>query len=124
MDRFYLLAPAFVLAAVMCAAFLLYCGLYAIGRPPQLAAVKHNQLLGPFMAGFLVWVIGPIERLVIGRLSPNVITALSLVMCALTGIAAGMGQLAGVVWLYAVAGILDVLGDRCHPLTIDALTGT
>jgi phosphatidylglycerophosphate synthase len=116
-DRFFLLAPAFVLAAVMCAAFVAYCGLYAIGRPPQLAAVKHNQLLGPFMAGFLVWVIGPIERLLIGRVSPNAVTALSLVMCAVTGVAAGMGQLAGVAWLYAVAGMLDVMDGRIARLT-------
>lgn len=117
MDRFILLAPAFVFAAVMCAAFLVYCGLYAIGRPPHMAAVKHNQLLGPFMAGYLVWVISPVERLLIGRVSPNVITALSLVMCALTGVAAGMGQLAGVVWLYAVAGMLDVLDGRIARFT-------
>ena len=112
MDRFYLLAPALLLAASMFAAFLVYCGLYAIGRPPQLAAVKHNQLLGPFMAGYLVWLVGPIERALIGRVSPNTITAVSLVMCGITGLAAGLGQLAAAVWLYTFAGILDVLDGR------------
>ena len=112
MDRFYLLAPAFILAAYMLAAFLVYCGLYAIGRPPQLAAVKHNQLLGPFMAGYLVWLMGPVERALIGRVSPNMITAVSLVMCGITGLAAGLGMLATAVWLYTVAGILDVLDGR------------
>jgi CDP-diacylglycerol--glycerol-3-phosphate 3-phosphatidyltransferase len=111
-DRFYLLAPAFILAAYMLAAFLVYCGLYAIGRPPQLAAVKHNQLLGPFMAGYLVWLMGPVERALIGRVSPNMITAVSLVMCGITGLAAGLGMLATAVWLYTVAGILDVLDGR------------
>lgn len=112
MDRFYLLAPALILAASMLAAFLVYCGLYAIGRPPQLAAVKHNQLLGPFMAGFLVWVMGPVERALIGRVSPNLITAGSLVMCGITGLAAGFGMLAAACWLYTLAGILDVLDGR------------
>jgi CDP-diacylglycerol---glycerol-3-phosphate 3-phosphatidyltransferase len=111
-DRFYLLAPALILAASMFAAFIVYCGLYAIGRPPRLAAVKHNQLLGPFMAGYLVWMIGPIERLLVGRVSPNMITAVSLVMCGITGFAAGVGSLAAASWLYTLAGILDVLDGR------------
>jgi phosphatidylglycerophosphate synthase len=116
-DRFILLAPAFILVAALIAAFVVYCGLHAMGRPPQLVAVKHNQLLGPFIAGFLVWFITPIERLLIGRVSPNVITAMSLLMCLLTGIAAGIGQLAGASWLYAVAGMLDVLDGRIARLT-------
>jgi CDP-diacylglycerol---glycerol-3-phosphate 3-phosphatidyltransferase len=111
-DRFYLLAPALILAATMFVAFIVYCGMYAIGRPPQLAAVKHNQLLGPFMAGYLVWMMGPIERLLVGRVSPNLITAVSLVMCGITGLAAGVGSLAAASWLYTLAGILDVLDGR------------
>ncbi len=112
MDRFYLLAPALILAAFMFTAFIVYCGLYAIGRPPQLNAVKHNQLLGPFMAGYLVWMMGPIERALVGRVSPNMITAVSLVMCGITGLAAGLGSLAAACWLYTIAGILDVLDGR------------
>ena len=96
----------------MCVAFIVYCGLYAIGRPPQLAAVKHNQLLGPFMAGYLVWLMGPLERALVGRVSPNMITAVSLVLCGITGLTAGLGNLATAVWLYTVAGILDVLDGR------------
>jgi CDP-diacylglycerol---glycerol-3-phosphate 3-phosphatidyltransferase len=111
-DRFYLLAPALLLAAAMLAAFLGYCGLYAIGKPPQLDGVKHNQLLGPFMAGYLVWMIGPIERALTGRVSPNAITAVSLLLCGITGLAAGAGLLAAAVWLYTLAGILDVLDGR------------
>jgi phosphatidylglycerophosphate synthase len=101
-----------ILAAFMFAAFIVYCGLYAIGRPPRLAAVKHNQLLGPFLAGYLVWLIGPVERLLVGRVSPNLITAVSLLLCGITGLAAGTGLLAAAAWLYPVAGILDVLDGR------------
>src|SRR5687767_9952083 len=96
----------------MLAALVVYCGLYAIGRLPQIGGVKHNQLFGPFMAGYLVWMMGPLERALLGRVSPNAVTAVSLAMCALTGIAAGVGELAAAVWLFALAGIFDVLDGR------------
>jgi phosphatidylglycerophosphate synthase len=93
-------------------AFVVYCALCATGRAPQVHHVKHNQLLGPFIARFLVWLIGPLERLLIGRVSPNAITAVSLLLCGITGAAVALGHLAGAVWLYAFAGILDVLDGR------------
>lgn len=117
MDRFYLLAPAMLLSATFVLAFVVYSVLCAIGRPPVLENVKHNQLLGPFFARFLVWLIGPLERLLLGRVSPNVITAMSLFMCALTGAAVSLGHLAAGVWLYAFAGILDVLDGRLARLS-------
>ncbi|MDB4952872.1 MAG: pgsA1 [Myxococcales bacterium] len=112
MDRFYLLAPALLLLVTFLISFIVYCALCAIGRSPDVRDVKHNKLFGPFVASFLVWLLGPIERLLIGRVSPNVITTLSLLMCAITGLAAGLGHLPGAVWLYSFAGILDVLDGR------------
>jgi phosphatidylglycerophosphate synthase len=101
-----------LLFATFCLAFVVYCALCATGRAPQAHHVKHNQLFGPFFAHFLVWLIGPLERLLIGRVSPNVITATSLLLCGITGAAVALGHLAGAVWLYAFAGILDVLDGR------------
>lgn len=112
MDRFYLLAPAMLLLATFCLAFVIYSVLCATGRTPAIPNVKHNQLFGPFFARFLVWLIGPLERLLIGRVSPNAITATSLVMCGIAGAAVALGHLPGAVWLYAFAGILDVLDGR------------
>lgn len=112
MVRFYLLAPALALAVTFVVAFIVYAALVAMGRPPAVRAVKHNELFGPFFASFLVWVISPFERLLVGRVSPNTITAASLAMCAITGFAAALGHLPGAVWLYAFAGILDVLDGR------------
>ncbi len=112
MDRIYLLAPALLLLASMCVGFVIFCGLTAVGRPPQPNGVKHNQLFGPLFGRFLAWMIGPLERLLLGRVSANAVTSTSLVMCAVTGVAAGMGHLAGAVWLYALAGILDVVDGR------------
>jgi phosphatidylglycerophosphate synthase len=111
-DRFTLLAPALALLATMSLALLVFAGLHAIGRSPEVRNAKHNQLIGPFLARYLVWLIGPIERLLIGRVSPNAITATSLLLCGITGFAAGLGHLGGAVWLYAVAGILDILDGR------------
>jgi len=111
-DRFFLLAPAILLLATFCLAFVVYCALCVVGRPPVVHNVKHNQFFGPFFASFLVWLIGPLERLLIGRVSPNVITASSLLLCGITGAAVALGHLAGAVWLYAFAGILDVLDGR------------
>jgi CDP-diacylglycerol--glycerol-3-phosphate 3-phosphatidyltransferase len=111
-DRISLLAPALLLLATMSIAFAVYCALCAAGRAPEIHGAKHNQVLGPFLARYLVWVIGPLERLLVGRVSPNLITAVSLVMCAWSGIEAGLGELGAAAWIYALAGILDVLDGR------------
>jgi len=101
-----------LLLATFCFAFAVYCALCVAGRAPVVDNVKHNQVLGPFFARFLVWLIGPLERLLIGRVSPNVITASSLLLCGVTGAAVALGHLPGAVWLYVFAGILDVLDGR------------
>jgi len=111
-ERFYLLAPALVLLAVFVIGFLVFSVLSATGRSPQLRGVKHNQLFGPFLGRFLVWMMQPAERLLVGRVSANAVTAMSLLLCALTGIAAATGHLTGAVWMYTVAGILDALDGR------------
>jgi phosphatidylglycerophosphate synthase len=111
-ERIFLLAPALLLLAALTIAFIVYCALCAAGRAPAIHGAKHNQLLGPFMANFLVWVLGPIERLLVGRVSPNLITAISLLLCAVSGLDAGLGALGGAVWIYTLAGMLDVLDGR------------
>lgn len=117
MDRIYLLAPALLLLATMSIALVVYSGLCAAGRAPEIHGAKHNQILGPFWARYLVWLIGPLERLLVGRVSPNVITAISLLLCAVSGVEAALGALGGAAWIYALAGILDVLDGRLARLT-------
>lgn len=112
MERFYLLAPALVLLAVFVIGFVVFLVLSATGRQPQLRGVKHNQLFGPFLGRFLVWMMSPAERLLVGRVSANAITALSLLLCALTGVAAATGHFTGAAWMFAMAGILDALDGR------------
>jgi phosphatidylglycerophosphate synthase len=89
-----------------------YCALHALGRPPRVVGVKHNQLFGAFWAVFIIWLIGPIDRVLVGRVSPNFVTGVSLAMCIATGVAAGTHHLAVTVWLYIFAGILDIMDGR------------
>jgi CDP-diacylglycerol--glycerol-3-phosphate 3-phosphatidyltransferase len=117
MDRLFLLAPALLLFAIFGSALVIYGALCLAGHAPKVTGVKHNQLFGPFFASFLVWLIGPIERRLVGRISPNAITALSLLLSVLTGLAAGTGHLGTAVWLYAFAGIADVLDGRLARLS-------
>jgi phosphatidylglycerophosphate synthase len=104
--------PALVLAAGFAVAFLVYCGLHLIGRAPDRRGVKHNELFGPFLAGFVGWLISPVERVFVGRVSPNWITLMSVALCAASGIAVAAGHLPRAVWLYLFAGIFDVLDGR------------
>ena len=63
-----LLAPLLLLA-IFLAAFAVYCVLRALGRT-QLQAVKHDRVFGPFLAGYLIWLIGPLERRVAASPAP------------------------------------------------------
>jgi len=96
----------------MSIALVVYAALCTFGRAPKVENVKHNQLLGPFMGGYMVWLISPIERAFVGRVSPNLVTSISLLCCAATGVVAGMGYLGTAVWLYALGGIFDLLDGR------------
>jgi len=100
-----------VLAVAFLAAFALYSVLRALGKL-KLDSVKHDRVFGPYLAGFLIWLIGPLERRLIGRVSPNVITVISLLGCAATGAAVGHGALGAAAWLYGISGILDILDGR------------
>ncbi len=117
MERFYLLAPALLMFAVFFIGLVVFAVLTALGRQPHLRGVKHNQFFGPFFGAFLVWMIRPLELLLVGRVSANAITAFSLLLCAATGVAAATGHFAAATWMYAVAGILDVLDGRLARLT-------
>ena len=63
MERVYLLAPALILLAVFVIGLVVFSVLSATGKPLALRGVKHNQLFGPFLGRFLVWMMQPLERL-------------------------------------------------------------
>lgn len=112
MDRLTLLAPALLLLTILSITFVIYVGRCAVGRAPRVLGIKHNQFFGPYLARYLIWVMGPVERALIGRVTPNQITALSLAMCGGCGVAAGLGHLGLAAWLFTLAGMLDIIDGR------------
>ncbi len=116
-DRLYLLAPALFFLATFVGALIVYSGLHAIGRPPQVVGLKHNQFFGRFWAGYIIWMLGPVERVLVGRVSPNFITAISLALCLATGVAAATSHLGSAAWLFAFGGIFDILDGRIARLS-------
>lgn len=112
MERVLILAPAIAGVAVLLTTFGVYCVRCAIGRPPQVTALKHNQIFGPFLARYMLWLLGPIERALLGRVSANAITTGSLLACVGAGVAVAFGHLATGAWLYGLGGMLDLLDGR------------
>lgn len=116
MERLYILAPALAGITFVVVMFGVYCVLCAMGKTPDIPGVdrrKFTELLGPFLVRWLLWMIRPVERLfVASRVSPNVLTFLSLLMCAGAGYAIAVGHLATGAWVYALAGITDILDGR------------
>jgi CDP-diacylglycerol--glycerol-3-phosphate 3-phosphatidyltransferase len=113
LERLYVLAPALLLLGAMVAGFVVYCLLHLVGRPPHIASKKYTNALPPFVIRYLLWVISPLERLLVSsHVSPNSLTLTSLFVCAGAGLSIGTGHMATAAWLYALAGVLDVMDGR------------
>ena len=113
MESLVLFAPLLSAVALLVLPFIVYCVLCGIGRAPDVGPVKTNQVFGPFIARYTLWVLKPIEgALVALNVSPNAITGWSVAACAAAGIAISQGHLAAGAWLYGLGGILDILDGR------------
>ncbi len=117
MERLYLLAPALSLLAITVGGLLVFGLLTIARRQPEVRGAKHNELFGEFFGRWLVWMLTPIERLLVGRVSANAITALSLLLCVVAGIGAATGHLVVATWTFITAGILDALDGRIARLS-------
>ena len=72
MESLALFAPILGIIALLLAAFAVYCVLCALGRPPDVGPVKTDEVFGPFIARYTLWVLKPIEgALVALNVSPN-----------------------------------------------------
>lgn len=112
-DRFFIFLPALVVITVSLVSLAYYSAMVMAGRPPQVANIKTNEVLGLFWSRYAYWAVGPIERAMIAMgFSPNFVTFLSLLACIGTGVAVAFGQLATGCWLYFLAGALDLLDGR------------
>lgn len=113
MDRLAVLAPALVGVGFLALALVVYTALVVTGRERVVAGIKANEILGPFWASYIVWLIRPLERrLVAARVAPTTVTAVSLAFCVLAGIAVAVGSLAAGAWLFIGGGILDLVDGR------------
>lgn len=117
MERLYLLAPALTLLAITIGGLLVFGMLTFVGRQPEVRGAKHNELFGEFFGRWLVWMLTPLERLLVGRVSANAITTLSLVLCVVAGVGAATGHLVVATWTFITAGILDALDGRIARLS-------
>jgi phosphatidylglycerophosphate synthase len=113
MERMTILAPAAFGVGLFVAMLGIYTILSITGRLADLGAYRSNEILGPFWAGFIVWLIRPLERaLIVARVSPTHITAISLALSVGAGLAVAFGHLATGAWLFIIGGILDLLDGR------------
>lgn len=102
-----LLALALVLATMP---------VYAIrSRPtdPDVARRPASLLLGRWVRQWMVWVLAPVERLLLrSGVSPDHLNALGLVGGVTGGLAFARGGLVCAAWLVAAGGICDILDGR------------
>jgi CDP-diacylglycerol--glycerol-3-phosphate 3-phosphatidyltransferase len=89
-----------------------------------LGAYKSNTVFNSFWAGFAVWLVRPLERVLSKRqVSPNLITFASLVACIVAGVAVAFDHVAIGAWAYISGGILDLLDGRIARATGKASKG-
>lgn len=116
LERLYILAPALLGITFLIVMFGVYCLLCLFGRAPEITGVdrrRFTEILGPFMVRYMLWLIRPIERLFAATgVSPNLITFVSLGLCAGSGWAIAENHLATGAWLYGLAGVTDILDGR------------
>lgn len=105
-----------ILLGLAIASFAVYCALCMTGRAPSVTGLhrrKFSDMIGPFLTRYALWVLGPLERTMVRlKVAPNVLTFASVLICAGAGLAFAFGWLATGAWLYAGAGLLDILDGR------------
>jgi phosphatidylglycerophosphate synthase len=110
------LYPLFVLAAY----FIIALGLFSlrarwVGIPvdAEVASRPASKLLGRFLRHYIMWVLGPYERVLVRwKVTPNALTMASFVVACLSGFFFAIGNFGAGGWLYLLTGILDILDGR------------
>jgi phosphatidylglycerophosphate synthase len=110
------LYPLFVLAAYFVVALGLF-GLRArwVGIPvdAEVASRPASKLLGRFLRHYIMWLLGPWERMLVRiGASPNALTFASFVVACGSALFFALGNFGAGGWLYLLTGILDILDGR------------
>ena len=116
MTNYLSLLPLCLLATYFLVGLALYALLQRHGRghcDKEVLTRHASPLLGRGARHFMMWILGPYERgLVRWGVSPQWITAASIGMALVAGVALARGRFALGGWLYLGAGILDILDGR------------
>ena len=104
------LSALFVLALPL---FALHVRRHGLPKDPRIEGRQVGPLLGRWLMYYLLWLIAPIERLLV-RLAvpPNLLTLGSLMLAAGAATALGFGWFGLGGWLYVFTGIFDILDGR------------
>ncbi|MBT8494845.1 MAG: CDP-alcohol phosphatidyltransferase family protein [Deltaproteobacteria bacterium] len=107
-----------MLASLWLLAFAVYGVMRLMGKRPGRRDKRTHSTFFAYFIEFFLWLIGPIERVVIrSGLTPDSLTLASIVASAGSGLAIATGHLATGGWLYIFAGLLDTLDGRLAKVT-------
>jgi CDP-diacylglycerol--glycerol-3-phosphate 3-phosphatidyltransferase len=105
---------ALTLVAVALASMPAYAWLRrGYARDADVARRGASVLLGYWVRGWLMWAIGPVERLVIrANVSPDVFNYLGVFFGACAGVAFAVGEMSLAGWLVLLGGLADIFDGR------------
>ncbi len=108
--------PLLALTAFFVGALPIYARSVRRGNVPRDERIEQRRtgpFLGRYLMYYLLWVIGPIERMLIRRrVSPNLLTFCSLLLSVAAAVAIGAGRFGIGGWLYLFTGIFDIFDGR------------
>jgi phosphatidylinositol phosphate synthase len=93
--------------------FALHVRRHGILRDATIEQRKVGPLLGRFLMYYLLWLMAPVERLLVRQnVAPNALTLVSLLLSAAAAAALALGWFGLGGWLYLFTGIFDILDGR------------
>ncbi len=113
-ESYQSLLPILIVNVAFSVLFLYYAVTYS-RRPktPEVLERLHRSFLGVFFLEFWYWFIDPaVKFLAFLRMTPNMITAMSIVISAYTAYVFLSGSLGFAGWLVIISGTMDLLDGR------------
>jgi CDP-diacylglycerol--glycerol-3-phosphate 3-phosphatidyltransferase len=123
-------APLYPLIA-LAAYFHIALGLFALRTrwmgmavDAEVASRPASKLLGRYLRHYIMWVLGPYERLLVKlHVTPNALTFASFITACASAVFFAVGNFGAGGWLYLLTGILDILDGRIARATGKVSTG-